>query len=92
MSETIELHPVQNDAAHTRVTQAPSSVTLRAYEVYSHLYGPQPALIDLEGRWCRGGFTARELIAYLYARSFPKAEWRRRVDQAYAGMQSEASS
>lgn len=34
---------------------------------------------------CRGGFGHGELIAYLFARSFPKDEWRQRVDMAFAG-------
>jgi hypothetical protein len=36
---------------------------------------------------CRGGFSAGELIAFLYARSFPKSEWRARVDEAFHGME-----
>ena len=72
-------HPIQ-----TRDTpkKLPSEVTLRAYEVYSHVWGPQPAMIDLEGRNCRGGFGAGELIAFLYARSFPKEEWGERFREA----------
>lgn len=66
--------------------RAPEVVTLRAYEVYAHVFGPQPALIDLVGRNCRGGFSVGELIAFLYARSFPKEEWRQRVDEAFTGL------
>lgn len=36
------------------------------------LHGQQEALMDLVGRNCRGGFGQRELMAYLYARSFPR--------------------
>jgi hypothetical protein len=57
-------------------------VTLAAYEVYCHVYAPQPAMVTGE---CRGGFSAGELIAFLYARSFPKTEWRVRVDEAFKG-------
>lgn len=72
-------HPVQvTDAPKT----VPSEVTLRAYEVYCHVYAPQPAMIDLEGRGCRGGFGVGELIAFLYARSFPKEEWQKRFSEA----------
>lgn len=60
-------------------------IYLRAYEVYSHVYGPQEAMIDLEGSGCRGGFSVGELLAFLYARSFPPQEWRQRVDQALNG-------
>jgi hypothetical protein len=76
-----EFHPVQiSDLG--RKPQLPSSVTLRAYEVYCHLFGAQPAMVDLAGRGCRGGFGAGELIAFLYARSFPKEEWEKRFKEA----------
>lgn len=38
---------------------------LRAYEAYSKTWGPQPALIDLEGRNCRGGFSTGELDDFI---------------------------
>ena len=59
---------------------------MAAYEVYCHKWSPQPAMIDLDGRGCRGGFGLGELTAFLYARSFPKEEWSARVDQAFKGM------
>jgi hypothetical protein len=55
---------------------------MAAYEVYSHVYAPQQAMIE---GGCRGGFSLGELTAFLYARSFPKAEWRRRVDECFNG-------
>jgi len=76
----IKVHPVQKGNGPG---QAPVSVTLAAYEVYCKVYSPQKALI--EGN-CRGGFSAGELIAFLYARSFPKAEWAERVNEAFKGM------
>lgn len=83
MSE-IATHPVQRTASHIRErSEVPQAVSLRAYEVYRHVYGEQEALVT--GR-CRGGFSAGELIAYLYARSFPKDEWRQRVGEAMNGM------
>lgn len=80
----IPLHPVQRakEPQHVQAFE-PQSVTLRAYEVYSHLYGEQRAMV--EGP-CRGGFGASEIIAFLYARSFPKEQWRDRVDEAFKGM------
>lgn len=60
-----------------------TAVTLRAYEVYCHVYGPQQAMV--EGS-CRGGFSAGELIAFLYAMTFPREEWRDRVDEAFRDM------
>lgn len=78
----VATHPVQTPCCHRGGT-APEVVTLRAYEVYSHVYGPQKALIT-DG--CRGGFSTGELIAFLYAYSFPRAEWRARVDEALTGM------
>lgn len=76
-----KFHPIQthNIALNKFV---PEAVALAAYEVYSHVYAPQPAMIDLEGRNCRGGFGAGELIAFLYARSFPKDQWRARFEEA----------
>jgi hypothetical protein len=85
MSEeaAIAVHPVQNRRVTRERSVAPQVVTRKAYEVYSHVYGPQPALITGE---CRGGFGIGELIAFLYASSFPKAEWRARVDEALTGL------
>ena len=75
--------PVQTtNKSGARITK---SVTLAAYEVYSHIYGPQEAIITGN---CRGGFSVGELIAFLYAKSFPKNEWRQRVDEAFAGMEN----
>lgn len=81
----IATHPVQTRPMLPRDrARAPTTVTLRAYEVYCALYGPQVALVTGD---CRGGFGAGELIAFLYARSFPKAEWHARVDEALIGME-----
>lgn len=81
----IERHPVQTPRHRRGQAYAPKTVTMAAYEVYSHLYGPQEALVT---DWCRDGFSTGELIAFLYARSFPKAEWRRRVDEAFRGAEN----
>lgn len=85
---TVETHPVQNHYRPGRGSHAPKVVTLRAYEVYKKLYGEQEALIT---NGCRGGFSAGELIAFLYARSFPENEWRKRFDEALDGLQIGAS-
>lgn len=79
---TIDTHPIQTECCH-RGGEAPTLVTLRAYEVYAHVFGPQQALIE---NGCRGGFGISELVAFLYAHSFPKAEWRARVDEAFNGL------
>jgi hypothetical protein len=76
----VKLHPVQVNRGRGRMPQA---VTLSAYEVYSHVFGKQEALIT---GGCRGGFGVGELIAFLYAKPFPKSEWRDRVNEALAGM------
>lgn len=77
-------HPVQIPSSLGRSSgKVDETVALRAYEVYCHLYGPQEAMIS---NGCRGGFSTGELIAFLYARSFPKEEWRQRADQAWRGM------
>src|SRR5207253_1703909 len=79
-----EIHPVQwgSDVSH-RDEGLPEAVTRRAYEVYCHTHGPQPAMVDLKGRGCRGGFGVAEIVAFLYARSFPKEEWECRVTEAW---------
>lgn len=75
-------HPVQTvDRKEGKLSTA---VTLAAYEVYCHLYGPQEALVT---GWCRGGFSTGELIAFLYARAFPRPEWRTRAEEAFKGME-----
>ena len=76
----MDLHPVQTiDRKGGKIT---TLVTLRAYEVYCHVHSPQEAMI-IDG--CRGGFSTGELIAFLYARSFPKSEWDDRVNEAFRG-------
>ena len=63
--------------------RAPKVVTMRAYEAYCHVFGSQEAMVT---GGCRGGFSSGELIAFLYARSFPKEEWRKRFDEALTGL------
>jgi hypothetical protein len=55
---------------------------MRAYEVYCEIFQPQEAMVTGD---CRGGFSGGELIAFLYARSFPKAEWKERFNEALRG-------
>jgi hypothetical protein len=77
----METHPIQTvDHKGGRLR---TEVTLAAYEVYCHVYSSQESLIT---GGCRGGFSTSELIAFLYARSFPKDEWRKRVSEAFKGM------
>ena len=76
-----ETHPVQTvDRKGGRINKA---VTLAAYEVYCHVFAPQEALITGN---CRGGFGTGELIAFLYARSFPREEWTKRFYEALDGI------
>lgn len=76
--EVPDMHPVQQLPRNFK--GVPKEVALMAYEVYCHLYGPQPAMVT---GWCRGGFGACEMIAMLYARQFPKSEWRERVHEVF---------
>lgn len=78
------LHPVQTNKRHGVAARLSSLVTLRAYEVYSEVHGPQLAMVT---GGCRSGFSAGEIVAFLYARSFPKSEWSARVDEAFRGME-----
>jgi hypothetical protein len=76
----VPTHPIQTECCH-RGGVAPTCVTMLAYEVYCHLYGSQEALVTGE---CRGGFGIGELTAFLYARNFPREQWRDRVREALA--------
>lgn len=77
-----DIHPVQQHFK-ARGSQVRREVVVRAYEVYVHLYGHQDAMMR---GGCRGGFSVGELVAFLYARSFPQAEWQMRFDEALKGM------
>lgn len=83
MSNEIETHPVQANRYRERTGRVPTVVSLKAYEVYRVVHGEQKALITGD---CRGGFGTGELIAFLYAASFPKDEWAKRADEAFNGM------
>lgn len=78
----IPVHPVQT-SQQTRNAVVPQTVTMRAYEVYCYVFGPQEAVVVGD---CRGGFSTGELIGFLYARSFPATEWRQRFEEALCGM------
>lgn len=52
----------------------PWSLHLEAYDAYCKRWSPQPALIDLEGRHCRGGFHTQELDDFIPG-------WRDRVSE-----------
>ena len=78
-----DLVPCQANPRDRQKATIRRSVHMLAYEVYCEVHGPQEALIT---GWCRGGFGVGELIAFLYARSFPKGEWRQRVEEALEGM------
>ncbi len=54
----------------------PWSMHLRAYDAYCKKWSPQPALIDLEGRNCRGGFATKELDEFIPG-------WREEVSEIY---------
>lgn len=79
----VKTHPVQAQPRNRHPAQAPVCVTMAAYEVYCALHGAQEALVSGS---CRGGFGVGELVAFLYARAFPREEWRQRVDEALTGL------
>lgn len=60
MTMAEKIAPVQGYAAGI-----PWSMHLRAYDAYCKKYGRQEALIDLEGRGCRGGFGVGELDDFI---------------------------
>jgi hypothetical protein len=79
----LKLMPVQVCNGYQINGRVRESVYMAAYEVYARVYGPQEAMVT---GGCRGGFAASELIAFLYARAFPRDEWRQRVNEAFVGM------
>lgn len=79
---TPDVHPVQLNRDARRQGKIRAEVVMAAYEVYRHLFGAQAALVT---GGCRGGLGAGELIAMLYARRFPKNEWRNRFEEAIHG-------
>lgn len=82
-AKDIKTHPVQSETRDRKPGRAPVVVTLRAYEAYCEVYGEQEALVTGN---CRGGFGTGELIAFLYAHTFPKNEWRERFKEAIEGL------
>lgn len=81
---TTETHPVQTHHIRQREqSRVPKAVSMRAYEVYCSVWSPQEALVTGN---CRGGFGVNELLALLYARSFPESEWRQRFHEASDGL------
>ena len=86
MTDAIKTYPVQQKYPPPAfVGRCPACAVEAAYEVYCEVFGKQPAMMIGD---CRGGFGIGELIAFLYARSFPKKEWRERVDDAFKGMKN----
>jgi hypothetical protein len=66
----LELHIMTNTTEKRAPVQGypggiPWAIHLEAYEVYCKRWGAQPALIDLEGRNCRGGFSTGELDQFI---------------------------
>lgn len=56
----MKMAPVQGYSAGI-----PWDMHLRAYDAYCKKWGPQPAMIDLEGHNCRGGFADTELDMFI---------------------------
>jgi hypothetical protein len=67
----MKMAPVQGYSAGI-----PWEMHLRAYDVYCKRFGPQPALVDLEGRNCRGGFADTELDMFIPG-------WRKELSRIY---------
>lgn len=84
-TQSTKRFPIQTPQGKRLQGSVSEAVYMRAYEVYSKVYGSQEALIT---GGCRGGFSTGELIAFLYAYPFPKEEWRSRVDAAFSGMEN----
>jgi hypothetical protein len=83
MADEPKLFPIQAKARNLEWATVSETMYMRAYEIYSHVFSPQRAMIE---GGCRGGFAVGELVAFLYAGNFPKEQWRDRVDEAFKGM------
>jgi hypothetical protein len=70
MSEAEKRAPVQRLSC-----RVPWGLHLRAYNAYSKRWGAQPAMIDLDGRDCRGGFSVEEMDEFVPG-------WRRELEEA----------
>lgn len=82
MSDEIQVHPVQINTGYGRRGLMPAVVTRKAFEVYDYIhYGTTLTRMNE-----RGGFSTGEIIAFLYARQFPRQEWSKRVTEALVGM------
>ena len=69
---TEKIAPVQG-----YVQGIPWSVHLEAYNEYVKRYGRQEAMVDLEGRNCRGGFSVEELDMFIPG-------WRDKVSEIHS--------
>jgi hypothetical protein len=77
-----DTHPVQRPLRNEQ-SRIYTKVTLMAYEVYCKIFSKQEAIVTGN---CRGGFSTGELICLLYARNFPRNEWRDRFHEAMENM------
>lgn len=77
-------HPVQVHVMSNKAPRINADVVKAAYEVYCHIYQPQEEMVTGN---CRGGFGLTEIVAFLYARRFPREEWDRRAAEAFRDMQ-----
>lgn len=57
----LEIHEGKRAPVQGYAPGIPWDMHMEAYAAYCVKYSPQPALIDLEGRHCRGGFATSEL-------------------------------
>jgi hypothetical protein len=77
----VKLSPIQMPrSSYTYKGKVQEGISRQAYAVYSHIYGDSQSFERLNER---GGFGIGELVAYLYAHSYPKVEWRKRADAAF---------
>lgn len=84
MSEPVTVSAQIGERHRGKPGRVPDVVARMAYEVYHHMYPGQ----TYERLHERGGFGVGELIGFLYARNFPKAEWDARFEEAIRGIVS----
>lgn len=83
MSTERQMPIQQSHLSHGEAAHVNEAVYMRVYEIYSHVFCPQQAMIE---GGCRGGWGVGEMVAFLYAGNFPKEQWRSRFNEAIKGM------
>lgn len=81
----INMLPTQVSNGYGQKVEISEEIARKAYEVFSHLYGTSQSFERIHER---GGFSSREIIAFLYMHTFPKSEWSKISYHVFAGIET----